>query len=143
MSKPKESYEVLSDEMTENLQALVKMSACWESREYAATKRTWEEVWNDCPNPYWLSWYNQKATYGTYSNKFERWQAQSEFEFTESSVPYDAPCSCGCGELDSHSPESEAKLAAIYRERFPIIPTEPRFLVKLPLFKRFYFEAEP
>lgn len=160
MKKKTTMYERLSVEMTENIQALVRMNAYFElydEAEYPTRTaiikalrsmracengiafvqgcESWQEAWDKCNMGSWMEWYMKKLIRVEAKTAGDLADFLEELNSTIDQVEKDAPCGCGCGLNLYYSEVADSKIARLLREKYPVAPTSP---ADLALHDKFY-----
>ncbi len=119
---------------TEIIKALKRMNACEDSLQFMQGMSDWQEAWDKCQMGSWMDWYLREMLRVEIASVSERAEEISKVLEIVDSIEKDAPCGCGCGLNLYFGPEAEKKLAALFRERYPVAPISP---AGLALHKRF------
>lgn len=112
------------------IKALKRMNACTDSTDYMKGMRDWQEAWDKCQMGSWMEWYLRAKLRVEIENVRERAEARNKVADIVDSIEKDAPCGCGCGLNLYFGPSAEVKLAALFREHYPVAPISPAELAK-------------
>lgn len=112
------------------IRALRRMQACEDSLQFMSGMTTWQEAWDKCQMGTWMDWYLRNKLGVEIKSVSARIEAINEAGALLDMVERDEPCGCGCGLNMYFGPESEKKLAALFREHYPVAPTSPAELEK-------------
>ena len=120
------------------IKALKRMRACEDSLQFMLGMTTWQEAWDKCQMGTWMDWYLRNKLKVEIKSVSARTEAMNEVGALLEMVEKDGPCSCGCGLNLFIGPVGEKKLAALFREKYPVAPTSPAELEKNERFDAYF-----